>query len=1201
MKRTAKNILTIIVLGIGLAMLAQQANARELFEYLNSQAMPFQIGNVWQRSGQAALTNRVAGLPTEFETFRLDKPALRAILDTAPSETVVALRDSQTLLSLPMPDGSFATFRVQDAPVMMPDMAKRFPEIKSYRIIGVDDGMMTGRFDLTPQGFHAIVLKSGKVINILPADSSNPTLYASYQNNQLDAATIRAMCGVVGEHLSGQMPIEDDAPLRPSVALGPSLRTYRMAIGATWECTDQPSGRTVAGSVAAINSFLMGANTFYESEMSIRLLLVNNTNIIFSTDRGFNANNDPYDNESDALLAQNSIVLRDQVGVDNYNLGHVLGDGSRLYSGVAALGSVCDNRNFVGNSGPVKGVGFSRLIAPAGNIESVGLFVHELGHQFGAAHTHNAVPCDGRSPDNGFEAGGGNTIMAYKGICGVNAYVPDFGRIYFHSRSIAQMSDYVINGTGATCAALSNTGNSAPVVTVTDAFNIPKQTPFMLTAAANDPDPGDNSNLTYSWEQYQAGGDLYPNPSFSDAGDPVTTTRPIFRSFRPTTNQSRIFPSLEYILNNANVPPDVIQIVLPNVLPPMITARPAESLPQVSRTLPFRVIVRDNVGGVNDATTTLTVDGNSGPFRVTAPNTGAILAGGSNQAVTWDVANTNNAPVNTANVKITLSTDGGQTFPTVLAASVPNNGTANVTIPTGVASTTARIKVESVGNIFFDISDANFTITLGGTCPLINDFTPKVAAVGDNIVITGQNFTGVTTVRFAGNVTSTFQVNSDTQITATVPNGAVGGTINLVKPGCGDASTAILTMCAGAPAVLSIDDGTIGGFVGSGLSTQPKTTYVVNRLTPTTYPATIRSITALFPDADSLPATTMNVIVAAAPSAAAPPQNVQFLSAPFTLPADRGNPLTFAAPALTIYSGDFIVGYSYFQAPNTRYFGMISDRGMAQNRSFFTTDPASLFNLLGGNTPIRANVSSNCTGPGPACDININPNNQNVPGAGGTGTVTITATGVACPWTAVRSARWITITSAATGTGNGTLNFTVAPNDTGLARSATITIGGKTFTVNQAPGTAPACNYALNPAAANIAVTATTGNTFNVAVEAGCAWTATTQDNWINITGGAAGNGNGQVTYSTAANPAVDARAGRITVAGQTFTVTQAGTAPVCNYTLNPTNLDLPAAAAMARTFAVNVAAGCAWAAATNDKWIPIHGGPGNGKGKVNL
>ena len=283
--------------------------------------------------------------------------------------------------------------------------------------------------------------------------------------------------------------------------------------------------------------------------------------------------------------------------------------------------------------------------------------------------------------------------------------------------------------------ALSFTGNTTPVVSVPAGYTIPVRTPFALTGSATD---GEGDTLTYLWEQNDRaaanGTGLISNSK---------TNGPLFRQFgvqavvsnadtikygspgenHVSTDPTRVFPDLAQILaNNTNAETGAC----PTAAATPTTADIAcfsEFLPTADyvgygananpASLNFRLTARDGRGGVGNASTKLVLAPNAGPFLVTSPNTAVSLDAGSTQTVTWSVANTNVAPVNAANVKITLSTDGGNTYPYTLAESTANNGSKSVTLPL-VASTTARVKVEAVGNVFFDVSNANFTIRLVG-------------------------------------------------------------------------------------------------------------------------------------------------------------------------------------------------------------------------------------------------------------------------------------------------------------------------------------------------------------------------------------------------------------------------------------------------------------------------------------------------------
>ncbi len=284
------------------------------------------------------------------------------------------------------------------------------------------------------------------------------------------------------------------------------------------------------------------------------------------------------------------------------------------------------------------------------------------------------------------------------------------------------------------------TGNSAPVVTVPSTYTIPVRTPFALTGSATD---GDNDTLTYMWEQNDRGA------SGTSSGTALLTqpklNGPLFRQFGVravvstadslqysspnenlvTTNPTRVFPDMLQILaNNTNAETGNCTLAVPATPTGSEIDCFSEFLPTdayvgtagvnaTPASLNFKLTARDGKGGVNSATTSLVLAAGAGPFLVTSPNTAVTLDGASSQTVSWSVANTNIAPVNAANVKISLSVDGGLTFPYTLAASTANSGSRAVLFP-NVATTAARVKVEAVGNVFFDVSNANFTIRLTG-------------------------------------------------------------------------------------------------------------------------------------------------------------------------------------------------------------------------------------------------------------------------------------------------------------------------------------------------------------------------------------------------------------------------------------------------------------------------------------------------------
>jgi len=298
------------------------------------------------------------------------------------------------------------------------------------------------------------------------------------------------------------------------------------------------------------------------------------------------------------------------------------------------------------------------------------------------------------------------------------------------------ISDITSGGPTRRRGAVTQTGNSTPVVSAPATYTIPVRTPFTLTGSATDVN---DENLTYMWEQNDRGA-----ATGTGLISNVKTNGPLFRQFGTqalvtntatllynspgentvTANPSRTFPDMVQILDNntnaetgvcptAAATPTVQQIACFSEFLPTAAYTGFAGVNASPASLNFRLTVRDGNGGVGNAATQLVLAQSAGPFLVTSPNTAVTLDTGT-QTVTWSVANTSVAPVNAANVRISLSTDGGLTYPTVLAESVPNTGSAAVTIP-AVASTTARIKVEAVGNVFFDVSNANFTLVVPTT------------------------------------------------------------------------------------------------------------------------------------------------------------------------------------------------------------------------------------------------------------------------------------------------------------------------------------------------------------------------------------------------------------------------------------------------------------------------------------------------------
>ncbi|MBS0659583.1 MAG: hypothetical protein JSR82_15175 [Verrucomicrobia bacterium] len=616
-----------------------------------------------------------------YRMVALDAPALRAQLAAAPHEQRTTPAEPQVIW-LPVPDGRFERFAIEESPVMAPELQAKFPQIRTYLARGLDQPGTSGRLDFTDQGFHAQIFSPRGAWHIDPRYHLDQEAYLVYWRADAIHIGRRVACLAPGvndrmfTNLRRQpLPAAPGAPT-PATTAGPNLRTYRIAVACTGEYGAFHGG-TVNTALSAIVTTVNRVVGIYEKELAIRLVLIGNNQSLVYLD----GNTDPYTNGNANVLGnENQTNIDNVIGNANYDLGHVFhtGGGGAAAPGVCVTGSKADAHT--GRAQPV------------GDPFDVDYVAHEIGHQFGADHTFNSQQ-DGcgsgnRVADSAYEPGSGTTIMGYATLCGTDD-VQTFSDPYFHARSFDQIQAFIAST--ATCANTTATGNRAPTVSAPAPVTIPNGTAFVLTASGSDPD-GDA--ITYCWEEF----DLGPTQPLTDADNGMS---PILRSRLPLTSPSRSFPTLSAVVSGT--------LPLGEKFPAFTGT--------ATRTMNFRVTARDNRaggGGVQQANTSVNIATAAGPFVVTSQNTaGQSFNAGGAITVTWNVAGTSASPISTSSVNIDLSTDGGATFAVPLAVGVPNNGSANVTVPS-VTSNQCRLRVSAVGNIFYAVNTANFTIGTSG-------------------------------------------------------------------------------------------------------------------------------------------------------------------------------------------------------------------------------------------------------------------------------------------------------------------------------------------------------------------------------------------------------------------------------------------------------------------------------------------------------
>lgn len=639
--------------------------------------------------------NKIAArenFPQEFKLFHLDLASLRQKLNAAPDR--FSRNASGVVISIPNATGATERFQMFEASNFDPALQAQFPEIRAYVGIGVDDTHAQLRMSVAPNGIQTMVFRTDKRNEFMEPYSNDGSVYAVYNSSRVKGA-LPFTCSTQDVELFNESANRIQVSQLSNTA---QLKTFKLALSCTGEYANYfgaTSSAQIGLVLAAFNATMTRVNGVFEKDFAVHMYMITNEAAIIY----YNAATDPYSdsanmgNWNSELQANLTATITESA----YDIGHLFG-ATGGGGNAGCIGCVCTNGSKgSGITSPADGV-------PATDTFDIDYVAHEMGHQFGCNHTfthtteNNAV---------NVEPGSGSTIMGYAGITGstdVQAHSDD----YFAYASINQVQTNLVSKTCPVTTALTN-----PVFSITSggSYTIPKSTPFKLTGSRTD--AGTNA-LSYCWEEND---DANASNIGATACFPslTKTNGPNFRSMPPTSAPIRFFPAFSSVLNNT-------------------LTTTWETVSSVARTLTFALTARDNVAGggqTQTVTAVITVSGTVGPFAVTSQNSVETWQIGDSKTITWNV-NSANTLAGSANVDILLSTDGGLTFPYTLASSVPNNGSATITVPSVAPSQTCRLMVKPTGNVYYALNTTNFYIgyTITNTCNTYNYTT--AFAVPDN-------------------------------------------------------------------------------------------------------------------------------------------------------------------------------------------------------------------------------------------------------------------------------------------------------------------------------------------------------------------------------------------------------------------------------------------------------------------------------------
>lgn len=736
--------------------------------------------------------------PKDFTLYDLSVAPLRQQLFSIVGNNSTS---RSTIITLPNAQGQMEQFNIVEASNFDPELQARFPQIRAYSGSSLSNPGSMLKLSISPKGIQTTVFRAGEANEYIETYSQDGNTYAVFQSSR-KKGELPWLCSTPDQDLA--LGINRQVYLNRIESNTGQLKTMRLAQSCNGEYANwfgATSSAQEALVLAAFNATLTRCNGCYEKDLAIHLNLIPTTNLVIY----YNPTTDPYTTMG-SWNGQLQATLNSVIGAANYDIGHMFG-ATGGGGNAGCIGCVCNDANKgSGITSPADGI-------PQGDNFDIDYVAHEVGHQMGGNHTFS-MSLEGTGVNK--EVGSGITIMGYAGITSYD--VAPHSIDIFHEASIQQIQVNMATKTCPITTSLAGT-NATPVLAALTPYTIPFSTPFELTGSATDADATDV--LTYCWEQ----DDNSTVSGANSVASPTKATGPNWLSFSPTTSPTRIFPKLSTVLAGLSVTPS---------LPGGDAVANIEALSSIGRTLNFRLTVKDNVpysstapikvGQTNYQDVAITVSASVGPFLITSHNSATTLTAGQVETITWSVNGTTGAPTNTSNVDILISTNGGTTFSTLLANSL-NDGSESFSVP-NTPSSQVRFKVKAIGNVYFDINNANLTIVppafgFGFTpttpataaCPAPNTMSISLATTSNggyagNVDLTASGNPAGTTVSFSP---STVAVGSSSVVTLNGANTLNSGTYNITVTGT----------ATGAPNQTATLSFTVNAGSGPVITTQP--------------------------------------------------------------------------------------------------------------------------------------------------------------------------------------------------------------------------------------------------------------------------------------------------------------------------------------------------------------------------------------------